>query len=156
MPWPASALALTAFAIWAAGAAAAADAAQPGIPQPWQASWATTVTRTIAPLAPSPRPALPAVAAGPETGLASFYWQEQMTASGERFDKRAMTAAHRTLPLGTSVRVTHIESGRAVVVRINDRGPFKEGRVIDLSEAAADLLGIRSAGLAVVRLDVVR
>ncbi len=59
------------------------------------------------------------------SGLASYYWQDQMTASGERFNKNAMTAAHKTLPLGTHVRVTHATSGRSVVVRINDRGPFK-------------------------------
>jgi rare lipoprotein A len=90
------------------------------------------------------------------SGLASFYWQDQMTASGERFDRRAMTAAHKTLPMGTRVRVTHLASGRSVVVRINDRGPFKAGRVIDLSEAAAEALNMTRAGLAQVTLDVVR
>lgn len=88
-------------------------------------------------------------------GVASYYWQDQMTASGERFDKTDLTAAHRTLPMGTKVRVTHLKSGKAVTVRINDRGPFIPGRVIDLSEAAADAIGMRSAGLAAVRLDVV-
>jgi rare lipoprotein A (peptidoglycan hydrolase) len=90
------------------------------------------------------------------TGVASYYWQEQMTSSGEKFDKRAMTAAHRTLPLGTRVRVTHTATGRSVVVRINDRGPFKPGRVIDLSEAAAEQLQMTSAGLASVKIEVVR
>jgi rare lipoprotein A (peptidoglycan hydrolase) len=89
-------------------------------------------------------------------GLASYYWQDQMTASGERFNKNAMTAAHRTLPLGTRVRVTHLASGRAVTVRINDRGPFKPGRVIDLSEAAAKELQMTAAGLAMVRVEVVK
>ena len=79
-----------------------------------------------------------------------------MTASGERFDKTAMTAAHRTLPFGTKVRVTHAKSGRSVVVRINDRGPFKPGRVIDLSQAAAEQLGMTGHGLAQVTVDVVR
>lgn len=88
-------------------------------------------------------------------GIASYYWQDQMTASGERFDKRAMTAAHRTLPMGTRVRVTHVASGRSVVVRINDRGPFKKGRVIDLSEAAAQSLDMTGKGLAHVRIDVI-
>lgn len=88
-------------------------------------------------------------------GIASYYWQEQMTASGEKFDRRAFTAAHKTLPIGTKVRVTHLKTGRSVVVRINDRGPFIAGRVIDLSEAAAEAIGMRSAGLASVRLDVV-
>ena len=79
-----------------------------------------------------------------------------MTSSGERFDRRAPTAAHKTLPLGTRVRVTHLASGRAVVVCINDRGPFKAGRVIDLSEAAAEQVGMTSAGLAQVRIEVLR
>lgn len=79
-----------------------------------------------------------------------------MTSSGERFDKRAMTAAHRTLPLGTKVRVTSAVSGRSVIVRINDRGPFKGGRVIDLSEAAAEQLQMTSAGLAPVKIEVLR
>lgn len=88
-------------------------------------------------------------------GIASYYWQDQMTATGERFDKTAMTAAHRTLPFGTKVRVTHSKNGRFVVVRINDRGPFKKGRVIDLSEAAAKAIGMTSAGLAHVKIDVI-
>ena len=89
-------------------------------------------------------------------GLASYYWQDQMTATGERFDKTAMTAAHKTLPFGTIVRVTHAASGRSVVVRINDRGPFKPGRIIDLSEAAARELRMTDAGLAKVHVDIVR
>ncbi len=108
---------------------------------------------------PSPPPAAaPPRLLGPGhalDGIASYYWQEQMTASGERFDKRALTAAHRTLPFGTRVRVTHVASGRSVVVRINDRGPFTRGRVIDLSEAAARTLGMTGKGLAHVRIDVV-
>ena len=79
-----------------------------------------------------------------------------MTSSGERFDKRAMTAAHKTLPLGTKVRVTSAASGRSVIVRINDRGPFKGGRVIDMSEAAAEQLQMTSAGLAPVKIEVLR
>ena len=87
-------------------------------------------------------------------GMASYYWQDQMTANGEVFDKYALTAAHKTLPLGTRVRVTSLANGRSVVVRINDRGPFVAGRVIDLSEAAATRLGMQSAGLAPVRMVV--
>jgi rare lipoprotein A len=87
-------------------------------------------------------------------GIASYYWQGTRTASGEPFDKRAMTAAHPSLPFGTQVRVTHAETGRTVVVRINDRGPFKPGRVIDLSEGAADVLGMRARGLVPVKLAV--
>ncbi|MFM9939649.1 MAG: septal ring lytic transglycosylase RlpA family protein [Hyphomicrobiaceae bacterium] len=89
-------------------------------------------------------------------GLASFYWQEQKTANGERFDKMAMTAAHKTLPFGTKVRVTHLGNGKSVVVRINDRGPFKAGRVIDLSYAAAGVLGMHGQGLAKVKVEVVQ
>jgi len=88
-------------------------------------------------------------------GLASFYWQGQKTASGEQFDKMAMTAAHKTLPFGTRVRVTHLANGRSVVVRINDRGPFKPGRVIDLSYAAAGVLDMHKHGLAKVKVEVV-
>lgn len=90
-----------------------------------------------------------------ETGVASYYWLPQTTASGEKFDKRQMTAAHRTLPLGTRVRVTDVASQRSVVVRINDRGPYIKGRVIDLSEAAAESLGFTARGLTEVQLDVV-
>jgi rare lipoprotein A len=88
-------------------------------------------------------------------GIASYYWQGQKTASGEIFDKRAMTAAHPTLPFGTLVSVTNLRNGRQTVVRINDRGPFKPGRVIDVSEAAAEILDMQSRGLAPVKLQVV-
>ena len=77
-----------------------------------------------------------------------------MTATGERFDKRAMTAAHKTLPFGTRVRVTRADTGKSVVVRINDRGPFKPGRIIDLSEKAAEDLGMTRAGVTPVKLEV--
>ena len=87
-------------------------------------------------------------------GVASYYWEEQTTATGERFDKRAMTAAHKTLPFGTRVRVTRVDTGKAVVVRINDRGPYKVGRIIDLSERAAEGLGMTAAGTTPVRLEV--
>lgn len=92
-----------------------------------------------------------------ETGVASFYadrFHGRRTASGERFDQSAMTAAHRTLPFGTRVRVTNLGNGRRVVVRITDRGPAKRERVIDLSKAAARELRFVGAGLARVRLEV--
>ena len=89
-------------------------------------------------------------------GIASYYWQVQKTASGEQFDKNALTAAHNTLPMNTRVKVTHVESGRSVVVRINDRGPFKPGRVVDLSDRAAEILGFKPKGLAHVKLEVVK
>jgi|SRR5579872_7392396 len=91
-----------------------------------------------------------------QLGLASWYGEAHAghhTASGESFDPNAMTAAHRTLPLGTTIRVTNVENGRTVTVRINDRGPVDENRIIDLSRAAADALGFRGTGIAKVRLD---
>ena len=90
-------------------------------------------------------------------GLASWYgerFQGRPTASGEPFDMRALTAAHRTLPFGTRVRVTHLENGRSVVVRVNDRGPFVEGRIIDLSRAAAEEIDMVEEGTARVRVEV--
>jgi rare lipoprotein A len=89
-------------------------------------------------------------------GYASWYGESQMTASGERFDKHAMTAAHRSLPMGTHVRVTNTRNGKSVVVRINDRGPYGKGRIIDLSEAAAKQLDMIDAGTAPVTLEVVK
>lgn len=90
------------------------------------------------------------------SGLASYYDEVQMTSSGEQFDKRALTAAHKTLPLGTRVRVTNLSNGKSTIVRINDRGPFKAGRVIDLSEAAAEQIAMTATGLARVAIEVVR
>lgn len=88
-------------------------------------------------------------------GLASFYTEGTQTANGEKFDTYAMTAAHRTLPFGTQLRVTSLASGRSVTVRINDRGPYIRGRVVDLSYSAAKALGMLDAGVARVKLDVV-
>jgi len=88
-------------------------------------------------------------------GLASFYSYESHTANGEKFDPQQLTAAHRTLPFGTRVRVTNIATGRSVTVRVNDRGPFVPGRVIDVSYSAAAMLGITERGIAKVKLDVV-
>jgi len=87
-------------------------------------------------------------------GIASYYWHGEKTASGEPFDKRALTAAHRTLPFNSLVRVTDRTNGKSVVVRINDRGPFIAGRVIDLSEAAAEAIGMTRRGLTPVSLEV--
>jgi len=91
--------------------------------------------------------------ANAETGIASIYaYAGEKTANGERAQPSGLTAAHRTLPFGTRVRVTNQRNGRSVVVRINDRGPFVRGRVIDLTPAAARALGF--SGLAPVKLDV--
>jgi len=92
-----------------------------------------------------------------EAGIASYYAESQdsrRTACGERYDMHALTAAHPTLPFGSRVRVTNLDNGRSVVVRINDRGPYVEGRVIDLSYAAARELQFISRGTARVRLEV--
>jgi rare lipoprotein A len=87
-----------------------------------------------------------------ETGIASVYsYESGPTASGERANPRRMTAAHRTLPFGTMVRVTNKKNGRSVHVRINDRGPFKRGRVIDVTPAAAQQLGF--SGLTTVSIE---
>ncbi len=89
-------------------------------------------------------------------GKASYYGSRhhgRRTASGERFDQHALTAAHRTLPFGTRVKVTNLNNDRTVVVRINDRGPHIRGRIIDLSREAAERLGMLRAGVAPVRVE---
>src|SRR5882762_1738217 len=91
-------------------------------------------------------------AAGSWTGKASYY-SGNKTASGAKFHSAGMTAAHRTLPFGTPVKVTNLENGRSAVLVVNDRGPFVRGRVIDVSTHAADVLSFRSQGLAHVRVD---
>lgn len=97
---------------------------------------------------------LAAGARGVQTGQASWYgpgFHGKKTASGERFNQRALTAAHPSLPLGTQARVTNLKNGKAVLVKINDRGPYHGGRVIDLSRAAAQQLAIN--GTARVRIE---
>jgi rare lipoprotein A len=89
-------------------------------------------------------------------GLASFYSEGHETASGERFDPHELTAAHRTLPFGTRLQVTNVATGKSVTVRVNDRGPFVKGRVVDVSYSAAQALGMVHAGVADVKVDVVR
>ncbi|MBO3275078.1 septal ring lytic transglycosylase RlpA family protein [Pseudomonas schmalbachii] len=90
-----------------------------------------------------------------ETGKASFYGSRhagKRTASGERYSPSALTAAHRDLPFGTLVRVTNLKNDRSVVVRINDRGPFVRGRIIDVSRRAADAIGMTRSGVVPVRV----
>jgi rare lipoprotein A len=89
-------------------------------------------------------------------GVASFYTEGTKTASGEKFNTMEMTAAHPTLPFGTKLRVTNVASGRSVTVRVNDRGPYVPGRVVDVSYSAADALGMVGTGVAKVKLDVVQ
>ena len=89
-------------------------------------------------------------------GVASFYDDEgTLTANGETFNPNELTAAHRTLPFGTRLRVTNVANGRSVVVRVNDRGPFVPGRVVDVSLSAAEKLGMTDPGTAKVKLDIV-
>ncbi|WP_229808774.1 septal ring lytic transglycosylase RlpA family protein, partial [Actinomadura livida] len=85
---------------------------------------------------------------------ASYYWQGQMTASGEPFDPSDLTAAHKTLPMGSKVRVTNKNNDRSVTVRINDRGPFVSGRCLDLSRAAMKKVGGTGSGVIPVRYEV--
>jgi rare lipoprotein A len=89
-------------------------------------------------------------------GVASFYTEGQLTASGEKFDTNDLTAAHPTLPFGTRVRVTNVTTGRSVTVRVNDRGPYVPGRIVDVSHSAANALGMVGSGIAKVKLDVVQ
>jgi len=94
---------------------------------------------------------------GTETGRVAWYGRRfagRRTASGERFDPNALTMAHRSLPFGTRVKVTHVESGRSVEVRVNDRGPTQPDRIGDLSLAAARSLGMVRSGVVEVRLEV--
>lgn len=108
----------------------------------------------------TPAPAANATAAKTsdvQEGLAAFYGTRlngRKTASGEKYDQNAMTAAHRTLPFGTRVRVTNARNSRSVEVRINDRGPTQPNRIVDLSQAAATKLGMLRAGNVPVRLEV--
>ena len=113
-------------------------------------------------IAPAPAAEAPAASVPQETvlgrGSASYYaakFDGRRTASGERFDNDDMTAAHRTLPFGSLVRVTNPANGRSVIVRVNDRGPFTRGRLIDVSRAAAEELGMVARGHANVELALI-
>jgi peptidoglycan lytic transglycosylase len=88
--------------------------------------------------------------------VASFYSHDSGTASGEKFDPHELTAAHRTLPFGTRLRVTNLANGRSVTVRVNDRGPFVRGRTVDVSASAAEALKMTERGVANVKVDVVQ
>ena len=93
-----------------------------------------------------------------QVGAASWYgrWHAgRLTATGERFDPQAMTCAHRSLPLGSVVKVTDLATGKNVALEVNDRGPYVKGRILDLSEGAARELGIGDKGVTVVRLEVI-
>jgi rare lipoprotein A len=116
-------------------------------------SWADSTT--ISSRAPSQGPGVAATRT--ETGVASYYgakYHGKTTASGEVFDMNDLTAAHPKLAFGTKVKVTNLGNNRSVTVRVNDRGPFIKGRVIDLSQAAAAALRMEKTGLAEVRIEV--
>jgi rare lipoprotein A len=146
-----------------AGGCVATSAMPPAVVEPSPES-----TRAVVPPSPESKPAV--VGRAPEstpapraprpvtmTGRASWYGdfhQGRLTANGEIFDKNALTAAHRTLPFGTRLRVVNLENDREVEVRINDRGPVVPGRVLDLSYAAAPALGAVGSGVIPVRMTV--
>jgi rare lipoprotein A len=122
----------------------------PPVPQPEQSFQAAPVPQAPPAQAPAQEPVFT------ETGLASFYGKAhagKRTANGERFNHRGFTAAHRTLAFGTIVRITNVRNGRSVKVAINDRGPRVKSRIVDLSAAAAEAIGVKS-GLVRVRLEV--
>ncbi len=119
----------------------------------------------ISPPSPIGQPSFLPVCTRPSThrmcndGLASWYGEQfegSETASGEPYDMNALTAAHRDLPLGTQIRVTNLRNHRSLVLRVNDRGPFVPGRLLDVSHAAARLLGFSGRGVARVRIQIVR
>jgi rare lipoprotein A len=149
------------------GEAATITYCQPMIPGATEAPICRTafVTAVLllaacAPQRPPPQHPPPAVLTPPvtrwkpyQTGIASWY-RDGRTASGERFIASNFSGAHRTLPFGTLVRVTTVRTGRSCVVRINDRGPFIRGRIIDVSPAAAKMLGLNTSGIARVNIDL--
>lgn len=161
-PSPGSPAAAPAATPWVTTTTPATHRAVPAEPPPERPAAARTnappAPRARGPIAPPSGPTQrPRELTGKRhalDGLASFYGEGERTANGERFDKRALTAAHKTLPFGTKVRVTRLDTGTSVVVRINDRGPFKPGRVIDLSEKAAENIGMTGVGLTSVRLEI--
>jgi rare lipoprotein A len=129
---------------------AANPAADAVVPAPSQ-------TAPLAEAQPGQVDLVAAQAAADQVGLASWYGRQsagKVTASGERFDDRKLTAAHRTLPLDTKVKVTNLENGKSVEVKVNDRGPYIPGRVLDLSTQAAKELGMEKDGLALVRIEI--
>jgi len=111
-------------------------------------------SRKHTPFAARPAAAKPAAMTDGSVGIASFYKHGSKTANGEQFNPNDLTAAHRTLPFGTRLRVTHVATGQSVTVRVNDRGPFIPGRVVDVSHSAAEALGMIDRGITKVKLEV--
>jgi peptidoglycan lytic transglycosylase len=131
----------------------------PPLPVPASKQTRSAISRSEAPPLPTraPKEVRPRIAgiALQQTGRASWYTLDSPTANGENMDDAALTAAHNFLPFGTKVLIENIANGRSVVVRINDRGPFVAGRIIDLSKAAAEALEMIADGVADVRLSVI-
>ncbi len=123
-----------------------------------RSEWGTAANRHPAPArtAKHIQSATKSAEKAPSYAVASFYKDDTETASGEKFDPDQLTAAHRTLPFGTRLRVTNVETGRSVTVRINDRGPYIPGRSVDLSYSAADTIGMVERGVTKVKVEVVR
>jgi len=111
-------------------------------------------SREHTPFAARPAAAKPAALTDGSVGIASFYKYESKTASGEQFNPSELTAAHRSLPFGTRLRVTNVATGQSVTVRVNDRGPFIPGRMVDVSRSAAEVLGMIDRGITKVKLEV--
>ena len=111
-------------------------------------------SRKRTPFAARAAVAKPAATTDRSVGIASFYKYDSKTASGEQFNPGELTAAHRTLPFGTRLRVTNVATAQSVTVRVNDRGPFIPGRVVDVSHSAAEVLGMVDRGITKVKLEV--
>lgn len=140
--------------VFAACVVHAADDAQKAAPPATPATSSTTAS----PPAPTAPAVAPASAASGETGLAAVYNHRlngHKTSSGQRYDANRLTAAHKTLPFGTKLKVTNVKNHKSVIVTINDRGPTQQGRILDISTAAAKQLGIRPTGMAEVSTEVV-
>jgi rare lipoprotein A len=116
----------------------------------------SVVRRQVTPSEHHVATATPAAGGAKGGGLASFYTEGNSTASGEKYDPNELTAAHPSLPFGTKLRVTNTTTGKSVTVRVNDRGPYVPGRVVDVSYSAAQALGMVHSGTANVKLDVVQ
>jgi rare lipoprotein A len=130
---------------------------------PWHgkflASLCVLLTLIFAGCSSTPKAGTPTSVGHTETGMASFYgneFQSRKTANGEIFDQSKPTAAHQTLPFGTRLKVTNSQNGKSVIVRVNDRGPFAKGRVIDLSSSAFRSIASLSAGVIPVKIEVIR
>ncbi len=140
---------------------ASRDVSPQELAQPAPQRRASVVHRRVAaasrkhiPFAARPPAAKAAAMTDGSVGIASFYKHGSKTANGEQFNPGELTAAHRTLPFGTRLRVTNVATAQSVTVRINDRGPFIHGRVVDLSHSAAEVLGMVDRGITKVKLEV--